>query len=200
MDIESTWQQQITGDDLLDKMISKGHISKLESRMPLKRLRDNLLTGIVIASLSTLAYLLLCLYISEWLVYMSLFILIVFNIFIIADSWKLYAKTPSNIKVSHSLKEELELHYKSFNRWWKLQQKISLFIYPIAISGGFILGGSVGSGKPVEEFLYNSVMLGILVITIIVFMPICYFFARWMFRYTYGKHLKQLKSTIDELG
>jgi hypothetical protein len=199
MNIESTWQQQIIGDDMLDKILSNGHFNKLESRMPLKKLRNNLLTGIVIAMLSTVAYFLLCFYISEWLVYVALSILIVFNIFIIAESWKLYTKTPSIIKVSHSLKEEMELHYNSFNRWWKLQQKISLFIYPIAISGGFILGGSVGSGKPAEDFLYSSVMLAILAITILVLMPICYFFSRWMFNHTYGKHLKQLKSTIDEL-
>jgi hypothetical protein len=81
-----------------------------------------------------------------------------------------------------------------------LQQKLSIFIYPIALTGGFILGGVVGSAKRVEEMLYNSKMLGILGITMLVMVPLCYLGARWMFNYAYGSHLKKLKAMIDQLS
>ncbi|MGZ5255057.1 MAG: hypothetical protein ACXWV4_11895, partial [Flavitalea sp.] len=167
---------------------------------PLNKLRKNLLTGIIVAVLTNLAYIAIFFFISLWIVYISLSVLIIFNIYIIITSWKLYQKTSSLMKSSNSLKDELELHYNSFQRWWSIQQKISLFIYPIATTGGFVMGGFLGSGKPVETFLYNGVMLGILAITILILMPICYYGARWMFKFTYGKYLEQLKTTIDELG
>ena len=51
-----------------------------------------------------------------------------------------------------------------------------------------------------ESFLYNTEMLIILGITLLILVPLCYFSVRWAFKYTYGKHLKMLKATIDEPG
>jgi hypothetical protein len=200
MNLEQVWQQNSGRDDDLNKLLEKGDFSKLQSRLPLKKLKSNLLIGIVWAILITTGYIVVLFLFSIWQVSVSLGVLIVFNTLIMLDSWKLYKKTPATITPSNSLKEELTAHYNSFQRWWAVQQKISLFVYPIAIAGGFILSGVLGSGKPVETFLYNSKMLGILGITMIVMVPLCYFSARWMFNYAYGKHLKKLKSTINELS
>lgn len=115
------------------------------------------------------------------------------------DTWKLYKKTNENITPSNSLKQELQKNYNGFKNWWKLQQKVGLFVYPIAAAGGFITGGFWGSGKSVDAFLYNPKMLTILLITVLVLVPICYFAANWMFNYAYGKHLKKLKMLIDDL-
>jgi hypothetical protein len=43
-------------------------------------------------------------------------------------------------------------------------------------------------------------MLGILGITMLVMVPLCYLGARWMFNYAYGSHLKKLKAMIDQLS
>ena len=64
----------------------------------------------------------------------------------------------------------------------------------------FILGGVEGSGKPVEVFLYNPKMLLVLGVTLLILVPLCYYGARWMFNYAYGKHLKKLKQLMDELS
>jgi MFS family permease len=199
MDLENIWQQHDNGDNALNALLDRGHFSKLQSRMPLKKLKNNLLIGIAWAVLITIGYIIAFFFISLWQVYIALGILIIFNIIIMIDSWKLYRRTPSVITLSNSLKQELLLHYTSFQQWWSVQEKISLFVYPVAVVGGFILGGVLGSGKPVEAFLYNGKMLGILGITVIVLVPLCYFGARWMFNYAYGRYLKQLKATIDDL-
>ncbi|MEO5600975.1 MAG: hypothetical protein ABIR06_08615 [Cyclobacteriaceae bacterium] len=94
------------------------------------------------------------------------------------------------ISSPNSLREELQKNYTSFQKWWSIQLRASLFVFPIAVSGGFILGGVVGSGKTVEAFLYNPRMLLILGITMLVLCPLCYYGAKWMFNYSYGKHLK----------
>ena len=75
-----------------------------------------------------------------------------------------------------------------------------MYVYPIAIAGGFILGGVEGSGKSVEAFLYNPKILIFLGVTLLLLVPACYYGARWMYNYAYGKHLKNLKLSIDELS
>jgi hypothetical protein len=199
MDIENIWQVGGNSDDELNRLLTTTDFSKLQSKLPLKKLRQNLLIGIIWALLITVGYIVVFFFFSIWQVYVALGILIVFNTLIILHSWRLYKKTPSTISPSNSLKEELTLHYNSFQRWWSVQQQMGLFIYPIAAAGGFILGGTLGSGKPVEAFLYNAKMLGTLGITILILVPVCFFGAKWMFNYAYGNHLKKLKATIDEL-
>lgn len=200
MDLESIWQQNSGGDEELNRLLEKGNFNQLPSRLPLKKLKNNLILGIILASGLTLGYIVLIFFITIWQVSLALGVMIVFNTLIMLDSWKLYQKTPSTIMPSNSLKEELTLHYASFRRWWSVQEKMGLFVYPIAVAGGFILGGASGSGEPVESFLYNGKMLAFLGITVLILVPICYFSARWMFHYAYGKHLKKLKAAIDELS
>jgi hypothetical protein len=200
MNIENIWQQGGNSDEDLNRLLNKGDFNNLPSRLPLKKLKQNLLIGIIWAVLITALYVIIFIYISIWQVRIALVVLIVSNTIIMFDSCRLYKKTPSTVSTSNSLKQELTIHYNSFLRWWSVQQKTSLFVYPIALAGGFILGGTLGSNKPVEAFLYNGKMLGILGVTVLIMVPVCYYGAKWMFNYAYGKHLKKMKDTIDELS
>ena len=200
MDIENTWQQGHKNDPDLNKLLTTSDLGKIQSKLPLKKLKQNLLIGIVSAVVISSGYLVIFFLIHIWQVQAALGVLIVFNTVILVDSWRLYRRIPATLSPSNSLKEELALHYNSFQRWWAVQQKMGLFVYPVAAAGGFVLGGTLGSGKPVAALLDNPKMVGILGITILVLVPICYFGARWMFNYAYGKHLKQLKATIDDLS
>jgi len=200
MDIENTWQQGRGSDDMLNKMLQQPDFGNIQSNLPLKKLKRNLLIGIFWAVLITLLYIILFFFIHIWQVYIALCVLIFFNTLIMIDTWKLYKNTNENITPSNSLKQELQKNYNGFQNWWKLQQKAGLFVYPIAAAGGFIAGGFWGSGKSVEAFLYNPRMITILGITILVLVPLCYYGAKWMFNYAYGKHLKKLKNLIDELS
>ncbi len=200
MDIENTWQQGGGSDDMLNKMLQQADFGNIQSNLPLRKLKRNLLIGMFWAALITFLYILLFFFIGLWQVYIALCVLIFFNTWIMIDSWKLYKKTNENVTPSNSLKEELQKNYTGFQNWWKLQQKAGLFVYPIAAAGGFILGGFWGSGKSVDAFLYNPRMITILIITVLVLVPICYYAAKWMFNYAYGNHLKKLKTLIDELN
>jgi hypothetical protein len=200
MDLENIWQQKGGSDEELNRLLEQGDFSKLSSRLPLKKLKANLLIGIIWAILITIIYVVVFFYFPIWQVRVTLAVLVISNTLILIDSWNLYRQVPGILTPSNSLNEELTLHYNSFQRWWSLQQKLSLFIYPIALIGGFILGGVVASEKRVEELLFNSKMLGILGITLLVMVPLCYLGARWMFNYAYGTHLEEIKATIDELS
>ncbi len=200
MDIENTWQQGEGSDDMLNKMLQQTDFRTIQSKLPLKKLKRNLLMVMFWAIIITLFYIILFFFIHLWQVYIALVVVVFFNIWIMIDTWKLYKNTNENITPSNSLKQELQKNYNGFQNWWKLQQKAGLFVYPIAAAGGFITGGFWGSGKSVEAFLYNTRMITILGITVLVLVPICYYAAKWMFDYAYGKHLKKLKNLIDELS
>jgi hypothetical protein len=171
MDLENIWQQTNGGDKDLQRLLETGDPAKLSSRLPLKKLRNNLLIGLVWAVLITAGYVALFFFFPFWQVHVALGVVSIFNTLTMFDSWRLYKKTPDTITPSHSLKEELTKHYNSFQRWWRIQEKMGLFVYPIAASGGFILGGVIGSGKTVEAFLYNPKMLLILGITLLFLVP-----------------------------
>ncbi len=200
MDIENIWKQDSGSDEALNKLLQQPDYSKLHSRLPLKKLKKNLLYGMIYAALITAFYVVLFFRINIWQVHITIIIAITFNFIVGIDTWKLYKAIDENISTSSSLKEELEKNYFSFQRWWRIQERLGLYIYPIAIAGGFILGGVEGSGKSVEEFLYNPKILLVLGVAILLFVPICYFGATWMFHYAYGKHLKKLKLLIEELS
>ena len=200
MDIENVWKQISGSDDSLNRLLQQEDFSKLHSKLPLKKLKKNLLSGMIWALIITLAYITILFFIHFWQVYFSLGILIIFNTWLMFKSWKLYKQTASTITPTNSLKQELTENYNSFQRWWSLQQKVSLVVYPIATAGGFIIGGVLGSGKSIEAFLYHPRMLVILGITVLLFMPLSYFAAKWLFNHVYGKHLKKLKLLIDDLN
>lgn len=200
MNIKNTWQQSGGSDDALNKMLQTNDFSNLPSKLPLTKLKKNLLIGMIGAVLITAAYVVLFFFVSIWQVYVAFGILIFFNTWIAVDSWNLYKNIKVNVSATNSLKEELQKNYTGFQKWWRIQERLGLFVYPIAASGGFIIGGVLGSGKSVEEFLYNPRMLLILGVTILILVPICYYGARWMFNIAYGKHLKKLKELMDELS
>ncbi len=200
MDIENIWKQSSGSDDALNKILEQQDYSKLHSKLPLKKLKKNLLLGMVYAALITGFYVVLYFIVQIWQVHIAITIATLFNIIVGIDTWKLYKSINEDISTSNSLKDELEKNYSGFQRWWRIQERLGLFVYPIAATGGFIIGGVEGSGKTVEAFLYNSKMLLILGVTLLILVPFCYYGARWMFNYAYGKHLKKLKSTIDELS
>lgn len=200
MDIENVWQQSMGSDDALNKMLQQKDFSNLHSKLPLKKLKRNLLMGLIWAAIITAFYVALFFIVPIWQVHIAIAIAILFNIIVGFDTWKLYKNINVNISTTNSLKDELQKNYSGFQRWWRIQERLGLFVYPIAAAGGFIMGGVEGSGKPVEAFLYNPKMLLILGVTLLILVPLCYYGARWMFKYAYGKHLKKLKSLIDELS
>ena len=200
MDLENIWQQAGSKDDMLNRILQQKNFDHLHSKLPLKKLKKNLLSGIAWAILITAGYLVLFYFIHIWQVYVALSIVIAFNIWIIILTWRLYKTTQDTITPSNSLKQELQKNYDGFQKWWAIQARLGLYVYPVAATGGFMLGGVVGSGKTVEAFLYRPSILIILAITIAIITPLCYYLSKWMFKYAYGRHLKKLKELIDELN
>ncbi len=200
MDIEKIWQESEGKDNNLDKLLRAGKITRISSRHPIKKLQDNLLYGLILALMITAGYGFLFVEFSPWQIRVALVVVTVYNLIIMADSWRLYLLTRKTESINEPLRDKLQTVYDQYMRWWHIQLRTSLFVLPFAITGGFILGGIDGSGKTVEEFISHPVALIALGICLLVFIPASYFLSKWLFRVFYGKYLKQIKGSIDELS
>jgi hypothetical protein len=62
-----------------------------------------------------------------------------------------------------------------------------------------MMGGVLGSGKTVGEFMSKPPVLIAFAIILVVLIPACYYLAKWMNRKAFGDHLEKLKANIDQL-
>lgn len=199
MEIEDTWMQIEESDFILKNIISSD-LNSLSSKAPLKKLKKSLYNGVLWGCLFNIVYVFICVYYNIGIVYLLLFTVISFNSWLIISGYKLHSSIKENIDSNNSLLLELQKNYYSITKWGALQEKVSLFIYPFEVTGGFILGGILGSGKSPEILFSKNIFILALIAAIIILVPISYLLARKLFRISYGKHLKKIKLIIDEFS
>jgi hypothetical protein len=93
----------------------------------------------------------------------------------------------------------MERHYQHIRQYMNTPQWLELLIYSTSIAGGFILGGYLGSGKPIGMFMRNPVVLLVFLITTAILVPACFYLAKWIGRRAFGQYAEQLKINIDAL-
>lgn len=200
MSIEKKWGEiNDRRDDDLSSLLQTQRLSKLSSHSPLQKIKQNLLRNMIWCILVCLLYVVIIFYFLIWQVQVAIAVVLFFSLWALYTAYIQYKELNTAISSSSSVLVELKRHYGSITNWMNTQQRVALFIYPVSAAGGFMLGGVLGSGKPVEAFMNKPVILIALLISIIVLVPVCYYMARWMFNYSFGKHLKALKENIKAL-
>lgn len=199
MNINEQWRNaDEQKDNDLEALLELPVISKLPSKDPLKKIKQNLIInsifGIVIGSI----YIIILVKFPLWQLFVCLGIVLGFTVWAVVKAIQLYQQ----LELKHpgySVLEKMEEHYSNLTKFLKLQQNVGLIIYPISAAGGFMLGGYVGSGKPIEQFMSKPVVLIALVISIIVLVPLCHYFAKWMNKKAFGQFADVLKQNIETL-
>ncbi len=200
MSIENDWSRiNEQRDDDLAKMLQQTRLSKLSSQNPLNKIKSNMLINMIWGILICAFYIIIILSFPIWQVQTALAIVLIFSLWALIMVYNEYKKINTVISSTNSLLDELKRNHRSLTNWMNTQQRVALIIYPVAAAGGFMLGGVIGSGKPVEVFMGKPIVLLVLLITIIILVPACYYLARWMFRFSFGKHLDALLQNIKEL-
>jgi hypothetical protein len=197
--MSNNWQSWQPVDEDLNSLLQPAALHKLHTHHPLMKLRKSLQINSAWGILITIGYIGVMFITKEWPVILAMLILLVFNSFVIGAGWQLYKNINPYVSGTISLRQEMERHYHSIMQWQNMQMKLSLIIFPVAVTGGFILGGSIGSGKSFDEFIFHAKILWALLICLVIIVPACYWLAKWMFKQAFGKHLDVLKQTIDEL-
>ncbi len=200
MSIEKIWGSiNNKQDDDLVSLLHTSKISKLSSHNPMDKIRKNLLLNMIWGILVCLFYLFIICYFWYWQVQVMISIVLLFSLWATYTAYKEYKKITATVSATNSVLNELKRHQHSITNWMKTQQRVALYIYPVSAAGGFLLGGVLGSGKPVHVVMGKPMMYVILLVTIAILVPACYYFARWMFKYSFGKHLEALKVNIKAL-
>jgi hypothetical protein len=200
MSIEKTWGDiNDPKDDDLSSLLQKAKLSKLASHNPLQKIKKNLLINMIWGILICCLYIWLIFNFHIWQVQFAIVIVLLFSLWAVYTAWQQYKNMDTTISNSRSLLAEMKRHYNSITDWMHLQQRVALFIYPISAAGGFMLGGASGSGKPVAVLMSKPFFLIALLIALVVLVPACHYLTRWLFKISFGKHLKALKMNIVAL-
>jgi uncharacterized membrane protein YhdT len=197
-DLKQIWEQDTNGADMLEQMLKSKSFTRSAIQTPLVKLKRNLALHIGYAIAITLGYAWVIYYFPLWQVQACMLLLITFNLWGIVKSYDLYKNI--NLEMSDAnVLAELKKHYNAFSEWKRQSLRAALLVYPFAAAGGFMLGGTVGSGKPVEVFMASPFILIALAIMIVILVPLGYWLAKWMTKVAFGKYVDQLKERIDEL-
>lgn len=195
---QELWQRQATSDPDFEALLHPEVLNSRKAEEPLHKLQSALKASIVWGIAITVLYLAGGLLLDVWTARATFFIGTTFNVWILIVSYQLYRRLSQPV-MERSLREVLQFHYDQYMSWWRVQERVGLFFYPLATVGGFLVGGMLASGKSAQELLGVRLVLMALAGAILVLVPVCFFTARWMFRYAYGRQLDRLRQLIAEL-
>lgn len=186
-------------DDDLSSLLQKSTLSKLSSHNPLEKIRKNLLINMIWAVLICFVYIWIIFYFNIWQVQVAISVVLLFSLWALYTAYVQYKKISTSVSSPRSLLAEMKTQCDSIGNWMKTQQRVALLVYPVSGAGGFMLGGVLGSGKPVALFMSKPPVIIAMLVSIAILVPACYWLARWMFNYSFGKHLKKLNENIKAL-
>jgi hypothetical protein len=200
MSLEKMWDKiNEQKDDSLASLLQEKALPKFTSQSPLLKIKKRLLQSGILSLLTCFFYIYIIIANPIWQVQTTIGMVLLFSIWATVQSFKHYKSIDDTISSSNPLLAELKRHHQSITKWMQLQQKVALFLYPVATTGGFMLGGVLGSGKPVEVFLSKPIILLALLICCVVLMILSHYVARWLCKVGFGKHLNALQEMIREL-
>lgn len=172
---------------------------KGQSVSPIAKLRRGLVInsawGIVISAI----YVAILIVYPYPIVQISILVVLVFTLWVMFGAYQILKETRNNQIADIPLLVLMKQYHSSIERWMHIQQRMALFIYPISITGGFLIGGVVGSGLTPEAFLSRPYIWLALLICIALLVPASYYLAKWLFKVSFGTHLKNLQLLIAEM-
>jgi len=200
MNINKTWNE--TGglqDDDLSSLLKASRLSNISSHSPLEKIKKNLLVNMTWGVLICILYVVALFYFGVWQVQLCLLVVLIFSLWALYTAYLQYKNINSTVSPVNPVLDEMKRHYQSITNWMNTQQRVALFIYPVSALGGFMLGGVSGSGKPVAVFMSKPLIWIALLIALAVLVPACWYLTKWMFRFSFGKHIQTLKENIAAL-
>ncbi|MCO5948011.1 hypothetical protein [Mucilaginibacter flavidus] len=194
------WEQL---EDFVDQdlsiLIDNAVIPKMRSQNPLIKIRRNLLINLILGVLICCFYLILLFDLTYWEVRGCLALVMLFSLWALITAFIRYQNLNIAVLADRSLLAELKSQREKIINWMKSQARVALFVYPVSAAGGFMLGGAIGSGKPVAGFMSKPLIWLIFVVVVAILVPLCHHLTKWMYRQSFGKHLDDLQRFISEL-
>jgi hypothetical protein len=199
MDVKMEWKKAgERGDEELSALLDMPAIAQLTSRDPLEKIRRAMLINACWGLLIGAGYVGVLLRYPYWQLVVCIGFVLLITLWGVTRTLLLYRKL-NRPGGDNTLLQEMERHYHYIRQWMKLQQWAGLLIYPFAVTGGFILGGCLGSGQPVDVFLQKPDMALTLVLLVVILVPTGFGLARWMSDRAFGQYARKLKANLEAL-
>ncbi len=195
MDLREVWKRMEV-EKLTKPVLGAVEVRKT-SRHPVQRMKNAYLITAGFSVACLIGFIILFFLFHEPLVKGSLVLVIAGYIFFLTTNFSMYRKINTALPVDQSLKTVLAYTHNIISENIRFQERVALYIYPIAATSGFLMGGA--SGGDLDAMLSKKAVLLILVITAAALTPIAFYLTRWMYKVSYGKCLTELKKLIDEL-
>lgn len=191
------WKQWQPVDELLEQVLAADR--PRVSIHPLSKLQANLLRHLCWSAVITAGYLLALLLTPYWQVRGGLLAAAIFNGVIIWKGWLLYRELTQVRLAGANLLQLLRQFSDKCRRWEKLQYRLAVIVYPLAIAAGYLLGGVLATGLPLPYLLKQPLFGGGLPVTVLLLSGAGFFFARRVFHRQFGQYLVQLENDAHNL-
>jgi hypothetical protein len=168
------------------------------SKHPVAAMKRNHIAKSAFAIVFLMGFIIVFLYFDQPLIRGLLGVVILFYLMFSVSAVSLVNKLGAPLPADGSLKMAL-LHTKNLmEKSLRMEERMGLFVYPFCITSGFLMGLAV-TGKNFDELIRKPYIGFILIGSIIVLTPLCYFLAKKMNQYSYGQPLNDLNSLIADL-
>ncbi len=196
MNLLDVWKKLET--EKLEKPVLGSASPGKKSKHPVQKLKEAYLTTTIFAAVFLVVFMVIFFQTHEVVVRVLMSLVIVAYIFFFVINLSMFSKIRTPLPVERSLREVLYHTHTFISDNIRFQERVALYIYPVAGSAGFFLGASSASND-FDGFLEKKIIYVILAVVLAILTPLCFYLARWMYKISYGKCLIELKRLIDEL-
>lgn len=168
-----------------------------KSHGPVQKIRN----GFTIKLYFIIAFTIIFIYIGVWSKEPLVSGLQFFMAGVYFSAFFLFLSQNKRIKAGIPMDEGLLINLKNYHAFvskiLKQEERIALFIYPVALTAGFLLGFT--SKATLHEFFNSRTAILMLAGCWVILTPLCHLLAKWMNKVSFGKYLKELELHIQEL-
>lgn len=202
MDLQEVWNK--LNEDKLSKTSSKvSLLANFKSKHPVQKLIVALQVTLGFSIAFGILFFSLIFFYSYWLLQVFLGLIVLAYVWFYWHNNSIYKvlKREWESTLSGNVQQALSSIHQIVTNSIRLQERAAIFIYPISISAGYLIGLQGGSGtNDIEAVFLKKEILLVLLGTIIVFTPLCYFLSKWMYKVSFGVYLKQLNNLLESLN
>jgi Ca2+/Na+ antiporter len=169
-----------------------------KSQHPVEKLKRAYLYSTIFSIIFLLCFIFLLFLFDEWIVRLGLAVTIVIYILFIYFNFKMYREIKIDVLFDSNLRVALKDTHQFITANIRFQERFALFVYPFAGAAGMLVGLASGGGSA-EKYLNEKIVIILLILVPLALTPLCWFFARWLYKISYGVCLAELKKLIDEI-
>ncbi|MFM7850730.1 MAG: hypothetical protein ACKO96_02155 [Flammeovirgaceae bacterium] len=169
-----------------------------KSQHPVEKLKRAYLYSTIFSIIFLACFILLFFLFREWIVRLGLAVTIIIYILFVYFNFKMYRHIKIDVLFDSNLRIALKNTHQFITANIRFQERFALFVYPFAGAAGMLMGLATGGGSA-EKYLSEKFVIALLIVVPLLLTPLCWLFARWLYKISYGVCLAELKKLIEEM-